>query len=276
MKKQLLPIEILILFLGGLSLWSSYFWSGTDIISWTIHARNIALLIIPGFILRTLIRRFIDPAVFFRREHRIITVLILFLLFDPTLPWWVFALARTITETCQYFFRTVLGPLFNPAALGTLVLSVFGIFPSWWGVNPAPRIPLFGEEISLAAFFTVACAGYVAYRYRKLPASIAALGAFALSYTFLLGKSPLYIALEGTLLFFLLVMVPEPKTSPTPRNEQLIYGLLVGSLVSIGLFFHFTEAYVTALLLGNLYTGRRFLFSLLPLTKEPKAGTVSI
>ncbi len=276
MKNRLLPINILVIFLQVLALWSSYAWSGTDVSSWAIQIRNLALLFTSGLLIRFLIVKGIDPQATFRLEHRIITTLILFLLFDSFSPWWVFFALGVVTEACQYFFRTTGGPLWNPAALGTLILSIFGFFPSWWGVNPAPRIPLFGEEISIIAFFTLACAGYVAYRYRKLAISVAALVAFSLVYTILFGQNPLYIALEGTLLFFLLVMVPEPKTSPNTKKEQIVYGMLVGSLVAIGLFFHFIEAYVIALLIGNLYNHRRFLWKLLPLTKEPKSGTVAI
>lgn len=275
MKQWLLPINILIAFLSMLAFWAVFMWSGNDPASWMIHARNLAGLIIPGFIVRFLIRRFIDPNAFFRREHRIITVLILFLLFDPTSPWWYFPIVRTVTELAQYFLRTTGGPLFNPAALGTVIVSFFGLLPSWWGTNPAPRFPLFGEELSLAAFFTLVCAGYVVYRYRKFAISLAALAAFALTYIILFNQSPLYIALEGTLLLFLLVMVPEPKTSPNMRNDQLIYGALVGTLVAFGLFFHFTESFLTALLLGNLYTHRKFLLGLLPLTSGSKQGTVT-
>lgn len=276
MKQWLLPINILIIFLMLLAFAASFSWSGVDPSSWLIHGRNIALLVLTGFTTRFLIRRLIDPNALFRLEHRIITVLILFLLFDPTSPWWIFPLVRLVTELAQYFIRTPDSPIFNPAALGAILVSFFGVLPSWWGTNQPPRFGLLGEEVSLFAFLTLLGAGYVIYRYRKLPLCITALFSFLLSYLVLIGTSPLYIALEGTLLFFLLVMVPEPKTSPVRIKDQIIYGIFVGTLVTVGLFFRFAESFLTALLIGNLYTHRKFLLSLLPLTRESKQDTISI
>lgn len=263
MKNWLLPINILIIFLTALTLWACFSWSGPDPASLLIHLRNLFLIFGSGLAVRFLIRKLIDPTISFRLEHRIITALILFLLFDPLTSWWTFLVLGAITEGAQYFLRGPGGPLFNPAALGVLIVSIFGTLPSWWGTNPLPRVSLLGEPFSLAALFTLLVAGYVVYRYRKLPISLSAFGAFALTYALLYGDSPVYIALEGTLLFFFLVMVPEPKTSPVVPKEQYLYGALVGAGTALGLYFHFIEAYVIALLVGNLYTGRRFLCGLL-------------
>lgn len=259
MKRLLLPINILIILLLILVLGASFSWSQADGTPLLTHARNLASLFLAGLVVRTLIQKFIDPAVSFRLEHRIITALILFLLFDPLLPWWIFPLLGIITETGQYFFRVSSGPIFNPAAFGAIILSLFGYLPAWWGVNFSPKFPLLGVDVSIAALFTLLLAGYVAHRYRKLPITVSALLVFSLSYFLLLEQSPLYIMLEGTLLFFLLVMATEPKTSPIPPREQYVYGALIGLLVSIGIYFHFIEAYVIALLLGNLYTKRQQL-----------------
>lgn len=254
-----LPINIFILFLIALSLGASISWSGADFSLSILHGRNLALLFVSAFVTQFLIRRFIEPTRTVRFEHQLITTLILFLLFDPTSTWWTFPVVRIVTELAQYFFRTPGGPLFNPAALGTVVVSFFGLLPSWWGTNPAPRILIAGEEVSGFAFLTLIAAGSVAYRYRKLPAILSAFLLFALGYFILLDQSPLYMMIEGTLLFFFLVMLTEPKTSPVVLKEQFTYGSLVGLLVPIGLFFHVIEAYLLALLAGNLYTNRRFL-----------------
>lgn len=259
--KKLLPLHILIIFLALLALGSSFAWNGTDITSWILSLRTLLLLSIASFLVRLLIRLIIDPAYKVRSEHRIITMLILFLLFDPLLPWWVFAALGATTELFQYFLRSPMGPLFNPAALGGLILSLFGYLPSWWGVNPPPRFLLAGIDISILAWIVAAGAAYVVYRYRKLSIAGSALLAIGLSYALLFQENPTYLLLEGTLLFFVFVMASEPKTSPVVRHEQIIYGLLIGTLFSFGLYFHFIEASFIALLLGNLYAGRRFLAS---------------
>lgn len=269
MKKYNLPIHILILFLGFLVVWTTAAWNGTDLNMWLISLRNLFLIAVTGFAVRFTIRSLIEPDFNARHEHRIITALILFLLFDPLLPWWVFVLLGGITEAIQYFFRTPMGPLFNPAALGALILGLLGYLPSWWGVNPSPRFSLLDVEISLASWITALGAAYVIHRYRKLPIAASALLAGAIGYFIFLEQNPSYFILEGTFLFFVFIMVCEPKTSPVPRKEQIIYGALVGLLVPIGLSFHFIEASLIALLIGNIYAGRRFLPALFSSLKKP-------
>ncbi len=262
MKLSPLPINILVLFLQALAFFASWSWSGSDPVLWSIQIRNLSLLFLAGWLTQFFIRRFIEPTATFRMEHRMITTLILFLLFDPTSPWWYFPLVRIVTEGAQYLFRAPGGPLFNPAALGTVIVSFFGILPSWWGANQAPRFMILDTDVSIFAFFTLFIAGYVAYKYKKIPLILATLLSFIVSFFLCLGENPTPIVIEGTLLFYLLVMVPEPKTSPVLQKEQVIYGCIIGVLVSLGLLFHFTESYLTALLVGNLYTKRQFLRSL--------------
>lgn len=174
-----------------------------------------------------------------------------------------------VTELIQYFFRSPLGPIVNPAAAGALVLSLFGYLPLWWGVNPPPRFPLFGIEISVIAWIIALGAGYVVHRYRKLPVAGSALLGFIISYLLFFQQNPSYFLLEGTLLFFIFVMVCEPKTSPVPRKEQILYGTLVGSLVPLGLSFHFLEASLIAVIIGNLYVSRRFFFKVFSSLRKP-------
>ncbi len=259
MKKTLLPIHILILFLTLLTLWSTVTWNGLDPQAWLLTLRNLVALSLMGFGVRLGIRTLIDPTYTTRPEHRMISTLILFLLFDALTPWWVFLILGAATELSQYFIRTPMGPLFNPAALGALLVSLFGFLPSWWGVNPAPRFSLLGVEISVLAWIMALGAGYVIYKYRKLTIIWSALASFALGYTVLFQVNPSYFLLEGTLIFFITVMVCEPKTSPVLKRDQILYGVLVGALVPLGLYAQFLEASLIALLLGNLYTGRHFI-----------------
>lgn len=274
MKKNLLPIHILLLFLIFLTIWSTVFWNGTDITSWILSLKNFVLLGLAGLCVRFGIRYLIDDSYKPRLEHRLITTLILFLLFDALTPWWIFITLGVVTELIQYFFRSPLGPIVNPAAAGALVLSLFGYLPLWWGVNPPPRFPLFGIEISVIAWITALGAGYVVHRYRKLPIAVATLLGFIISYVLFFQQNPSYFILEGTLLFFILVMVCEPKTSPVPRTEQILYGTLVGSLVPLGLYFHFLEASLIALLIGNLYVSRRFFLKALSSFNKPPESVI--
>jgi Na+-translocating ferredoxin:NAD+ oxidoreductase RnfD subunit len=115
----------------------------------------------------------------------------------------------------------------------------------------------------------------VVHRYRKLPIAGSALLGFIISYLLFFQQNPSYFILEGTLLFFIFVMVCEPKTSPVSRAEQILYGALVGSLVPLGMYFHFIEASLIAVLIGNLYVSRRFLVKILTSFQQPKEPNVA-
>lgn len=258
----MLPIHIIALYLLLLAVGALISSAGSDATLWFTSLRNLVLIVLPIIALRLLGRRFVDGYGPSRQEHTFITVAILFLLFDPFLTWWNFILLGAITELIRFLVRRPGAPLFNPAAAGLLALTFFDAYPSWWGTNFAPRFSTIGEGLSIAVLLTLPIAGYVAYRYRKLPLVLSAIAAFAIVYSILLEESPWYIILEGTFLFFVLVMVAEPKTSPIDPTEQYIYGALIGTLVPIGLLFHFPEAYLIALLAGNAYTSRRFFITL--------------
>ena len=78
---------------------------------------------------------------------------------------------------------------------------------------------------------------------------------FLVIYTALLGNSTVF--LDPTTLFFALVMLPEPMTSPPDYKKQALYGVLVGVLSYLlsvyppisGLL---PDVLIPALLLGNL------------------------
>src|SRR3989338_7140170 len=169
-----LPIRFLVIFLVLLALGACFSFGSSDSAAWLILARNLVLLTASSYTLYFFCQKFRLTAPT-RLEHRIITLLILFLLFDPQLPWWIFLVLGGATELLQRLIRTSSEPIFNPAALGGLALSFFGFAPSWWGVNYAPHFLLFGYDISIAMFLTLPFAGYVAYSYRKLAIVLAAL-----------------------------------------------------------------------------------------------------
>jgi|SRR6185369_11386092 len=261
MKKIFLPINILICALLILALGASYSWNGFDITLWGESFRNFIFIFFSGWFITFILVR-LGLAAESRKENRIITSLILFLLFDAVAPWWIFILLGAVTDLMERLLRVPGGPLFNPAALGALFFSFFGYFPSWWGTNFSPRYSLMEGALSIATFVTIPFTFYVAYKYKKFWISLSALISFSIVYLLLFQKSPLFILLDGTLLFFLLVMAIEPKTTPIVTKDQLTFGLLIGVLIPLGMYFNWLEAYTLALLIGNLYTRRNFFFSL--------------
>lgn len=184
-----------------------------------------------------------------RLENASITVFILTLLLEQRvgLVWAV--LLGLVTALIKMKFRFQGKPILNPAAAGLAVLTIFGMSATWWGVSFAPR---FSELfISVAAFVTLPVAGYVAHKYHKLPIALALFGSFALASLVLFGSIPWIILLEGTLLFFALVMAVEPLTTPVVRNEQLAYGTSIGALLALFLWQSWLLPYCGPLLIVN-------------------------
>lgn len=127
--------------------------------------------------------------------------------------------------------------IFNPAAAGLLVGFLFlNSYPAWWGGSGFPLVFLFWIPIMFYKMKRWApIAGFV------VPAVI---------------LSGINILASGSLLFFLSIMLIEPKTSPFDTKNGLIYGLIVG----IGYLLFSQTAFdplITPLLIGNL--GARLL-----------------
>jgi len=247
MKKWLVPIRILILYLGLLAVGATWSWARADGEIWSAAILNLSILLTSGYLLyRGLLK--LGAIKLTRWEHRVITSLILFLLFDPTTPWFVFLGMGILCELGQRFIRMQTGPIFNPAALTTLIVCFWGYYPVWAGASFSPRLPLVEGGVSLAMLATLPVAGYVAHTYKKLPIVAAAGAVFTPLYFLVFKANPAFLVLEGTLAFFLLVMAVEPKTSPTSRKEQYLYGGVLGVFIIISQYTYAIEPYVISLL----------------------------
>jgi Na+-translocating ferredoxin:NAD+ oxidoreductase RnfD subunit len=256
--KAILPIRILIIFLILLAISAIFAWSGFDGVAWLKHIRNFAAIFLSGYAISSLFTQKLQRAPS-RAEHRIITSLILFLLFDPIFPWWAFLVLGASTEALQRLIRTQSGPIFNPAALTAFVFGIAGYYPAWWGMSFPPSIPIVPGGISVALLLTVPFAGYVAYRYRKLPIVFSLIAVFILTNLIIFGTIPLLFLVEGAFVFFLLVMAIEPKTSPVTVKDQSIYGAIAGLGIPLGMYLGAADTLLLSLLLANLYTARNFL-----------------
>lgn len=250
------PIRILVWYLALMSFLASVNWAGSNVILYISLVSRWLLLFTPAFIINFVWQK-LTKKPGSRLEHKLITATILYLLFDSLTPWWILVALSVVTEIIQRVWRLPTGPVINPAAGGIIVIGFLtGYLPTWWATNFAPRLEV---GLSLAAILTTCVAGYVAYRYKKLPLVISSL----VSCLLLLGLTgilaPIYLLLDGTLLFYLLVMAAEPKTSPVLLNQQILYGLLIGILLVFGLAEFWLEPYIIALLTANLaFNGYRW------------------
>lgn len=250
---QVQPIKALLYGLGLLACIAVVQTSATvmDVLR---HGLHIGLLIGASWLTRWLLQQtnlVAAPAQVLRWDHRLITSLLLFLLFDPGQPWGVFVLLGALTELLERLVRLPTGPVLNPAAFGGLLLALAGFYPDWWGMSFAPRIMLAGAGVSVFTWLFLIAAVWVVGKYKKFWLVGAAVVSFSLWYFLVFGQLPTGVMLDGTLLFFFLVMAVEPKTSPTLKHEQLWFGAAVGGAVVALLKLAFAEAYLGALLLSE-------------------------
>ncbi len=184
-----------------------------------------------------------------------ITTLILFLVLHPTLLLSIILVPLTliITIISNKFIRSQGQPIFNPAALGIFLsfllfyfFNLFGIlseslFVSWWGTNVIKGIPPFTTLQIFTGLLWIAILLYLGWKNKKIVYGSAFIVVFVLIQAVLkfLGEPGFDLMgyligyLGGNLFFLGLVMLIEPKTSPTSTRQQLVFGIAAAILYSI-------------------------------------------
>ena len=184
-------------------------------------------------------------------ESDIITALILTLILSPVhnLQGYLVLGACALVAMLSKYVLTYNGRhIFNPAALGAVISGVvFHNYASWWlsGTYMAPIILIGGflivRKMRRFSMVLIFIAGYFIYRIFLQHLLFAGTGNVSLH--------TLYIdAVATPLLFFTSVMLTEPLTSPTKRNNGMVYALIVA------VFYSVTKLKVSpeqALLIGN-------------------------
>lgn len=187
-------------------------------------------------------------------QNLVITMLLLLLLAHYESGFWGMLGLGLITGVIKSVFRLDGQPIFNPAAAGLLASSAVGVLTSWWGVSFAPRLPIM--NMSVAMLLTIPFGVYLGLLYKKIPTMVGIPVVFLLTYYLLTGRVALTTVFEGTFMFFLLVMATEPKTTPLIDWQEMIYAVLLGSLLAFLFVYRIAgEPYLGALVLVN------FLFS---------------
>ncbi|MDB5237847.1 MAG: hypothetical protein JWM46_117 [Candidatus Kaiserbacteria bacterium] len=188
-------------------------------------------------------------------ESTWITALILALIITPPTTWldpqylslalWASAWAMA----SKYMFAIGKKHLFNPAAAGVAMTSVFlGLSASWWVGTPvlAPFVVVGGllivrkiHRFDLWWSFMTVFTGGILY--------------FIIDYQLGLGQALSQSFLTAPVFFFGTVMLTEPLTAPATRWWRMLYGagiaILILPNVSIGSFYFSPEL---ALLAGNI------------------------
>lgn len=186
-------------------------------------------------------------------ESIYITSLILVLIITParTFQEYIFIIFASIfAMSSKYILNINKKHIFNPAAIAVLVsflLTVGGA--SWWIGTSTMLIPvLFGLLIirKIQRFSLV---------FAFLITSLLVISLFSLISGFNTLQVLINTLLESPILFFALVMLTEPLTTPPTRKLQIYYGIIVGVLfypqIHILSFYFTPEA---TLIAGNIFS----------------------
>lgn len=191
----------------------------------------------------------------------IVTGLIIGLLTYYQLPWYEIVITGIIAMFAKNFLRIHNRHIFNPAGFGLFVTSLlFHQSVSWWGVSFQNLIP---AVLSMLLFFILISPGLVSMirlkRYYILTSFISAYilltsGMRLLQHNFSAFTILQVTLFSSTILFFSLVMLPEPMTSPNNHKRQFIYGSSIAILALVLSFLfpkYFPDTLIGALLIGN-------------------------
>ncbi len=233
--------------------------------SWNEILLSVASLMAICWTADRLISKFLNiPA---NNESSYITALILALILPPPKNLHEFALiaaAAIAAIASKYILTLHKSHIFNPAAVGAFLAGeIFHKYPSWW-VGTKFITPL------------VVIGGILILRKMKRFTLIGIFLAVYLLYL-IFGTSSggdlhfLWLEIISTpLLFFAVVMLIEPQTSPAAKNKYISYAILVGVLYSATKLKLSPEE---ALLIGNLFVllfahSRRFELKYVGRAKE--------
>lgn len=164
-------------------------------------------------------------------ESVFITSLILVLIMPVSFPnnSLFLALASFIAMASKYLVAFDKRHIFNPAAISAVVMSfVFGYSASWWigSLLMSPFIILGGllvlrktqKEQMVTVFITA---------FLFIVGVFSFFSSYSVQTVLLTWQTSIF---ESSLLFFMFVMLIEPLTSPTTKNPQIYFALIISSI----------------------------------------------
>lgn len=173
----------------------------------------------------------------------LVSGLIIALLTDPSLPFYQIILICVLAMFSKNFIRIGNNHIFNPAGFGLLLGGIiFSFTVSWWGVSYQRLFP--ASIISLILFMILISPGWVSViRMKRFKIIIPFVLLYSLVLLLITGQFDFELLsntlIDPTALFFALVMLPEPMTTPNKPLMQLVFGsfvALAAVIVSLPLF----------------------------------------
>ena len=200
----------------------------------------------------------------------LVTGSIVGLLTGPSLAWYAPIVIGVIAMFSKNFVRFSNRHVFNPAAFGLLVgYIIFNQNISWWAVS-FQQFSIFNPSTSSGQvfqfsipFLILLSPAFVSLiRMKRYRITLSFLAIYILLNQFLNPKSSiLNLITDPTILFFSIVMLVEPLTSPNNHIKQILFGVVV-ALLSIFVsspiinsqlsILSLVDPLIFSLLLGNL------------------------
>jgi Na+-translocating ferredoxin:NAD+ oxidoreductase RnfD subunit len=167
----------------------------------------------------------------------ILTGLIVAVVLDTNVPWYLVALTTVIAILSKHLFKIRGKPIFNPAAFGLLLaIEFFSTGQSWWG--GMSLLPAWSVILLLIAGY------FITQKVNKFPQVFAFLGVY-FTLLLLLGIKGLGDAGDAlrtpfvnAALFLAFFMVTDPPTSPARYKDQVWFGV-IAAVVSVFIFAKF-------------------------------------
>lgn len=193
---------------------------------------------------------------FFPPAAAITTGLIISLLISPNLPAYEVVIASFLAILSKNFISGAFKlpfikggnrHVFNPAGIGVLLTSILmNHSVSWWAVSFQQTFPFLLILISPILVSII--------RMRRHMITIPFIVVYFLLISIINHKSlSISQLLDPTVLFFSLVMLPEPMTTPNKKPIQTVFGIFVALFAIISSkFFLNLDPLILALLAGNL------------------------
>ena len=190
----------------------------------------------------------------------VLTAMIVTMVVRAQEHWYVPAVMSAVAVISKHVFRTRSANVFNPAAFALVSMMCFlPAGQSWWGALPEVSPAWLHVALLLAGGI------YIADRVNKMPLVLSFLGAYFLMFTvtaYLGDPRPVVEIFRSpdveAALFFALIILTDPPTSPARYKDQWIYGVIVAA-VSYAIFEIFGVVYFlpAGALAGNVWAAWR-------------------